>query len=39
MHILSIDDDDDDDSTTINDVHFSNVELNIVVRDNADEDE
>ena len=39
MCILSIDDANDDDLTNINDVHISNVKSNIVVRDNADEDE
>ena len=37
MRILFIDD--DDDSTNIDDVHLSNVGLNIVVGDNADEDD
>ena len=36
MHILFID---NDDSTNIDDVHISNVESNIVVGDNADDDE
>ena len=39
MHILFIDANDDDDSTNINNVHLSNVESNIVVGDNANEDE
>ena len=38
MHILFIDDDDDD-SINIDDVHLSNVESNIVARDNVDDGE
>ena len=39
MHILFIDDDDDNDSINIDDVHLSNVESNIVARDNVEEGE
>ena len=37
MFILFLDD--DDDSTNINDVHLSNGESNVVVGDDADEDD
>ena len=36
MFILFID---DDDSTNIDDVHLSNVESNVITRDDANEDE
>ena len=38
MFILFIDDDDDD-STNIDDVHLSNMESNVIIGDDADEDE
>ena len=36
MFILFID---DDDSTNIDDVHLSNVESHVIIRENANEDE
>ena len=37
MFILFLDD--DDDLTNIDDVHLSNVESNVIIEDDADEDE